>query len=108
MIDRTEQERLLIIFHCPKNIIIRKAPLQSGTKCLCASRAQNDALKATRSHSPHRNVQNTKGRDIDVLYLCNSLSLFVLTVFKSKLLCALEESFIVLTVVTKHNTQFEC
>ncbi len=33
MIDRTEQERLLIIFHCAfKSIIIWKVPIQSGTK----------------------------------------------------------------------------
>ncbi len=32
---------------------------------------------------------------------------FLLTVFKSQLLSALEESFIVLTVVTERNTQFE-
>ncbi len=34
-----------------KNIIIRKAPIQSGIKHICASRAQNDALEATLSHS---------------------------------------------------------
>ncbi len=31
--------------------IIRKAPIQSGIKHLCASRAQNDALEAILSHS---------------------------------------------------------
>ncbi len=31
--------------------IIRKAPIKSGIKHLCASRAQNDALEATLSHS---------------------------------------------------------
>ncbi len=31
--------------------IIRKAPIQSGIKHLCASRAQNDELEATLSHS---------------------------------------------------------
>ncbi len=34
-----------------KNIIIRKAPIQSGIKPLYASCAQNDALDATLSHS---------------------------------------------------------
>ncbi len=31
--------------------IIRKAPIQSGIKHLCTSRAQNDTLEATLSHS---------------------------------------------------------
>ncbi len=34
-----------------KYIIIRKATIQSGIKHLCASRAENDALEATLSHS---------------------------------------------------------
>ncbi len=34
-----------------RNIIIWKAPILSGIKHLCASRAQNDALDATLSHS---------------------------------------------------------
>jgi len=43
MIDRTEQKRLLII--------LLKAPIQCSTKHICTSRAQNDALEATWSHS---------------------------------------------------------
>ncbi len=31
--------------------IIGKAPIQSGIKYLCSSRAQNDALEATLSHT---------------------------------------------------------
>ncbi len=52
--------------------IIRKAPIQSGIKHVCASHAQNDALEATLSQragtalrSPHREVQSTKERDIN-------------------------------------------
>ncbi len=68
--------------------IIRKAPIQSGIKHLCTSRAQNDMLEATLSvsaqahnayahpvhrmmragaalWSPHREVQSTKERDIN-------------------------------------------
>ncbi len=37
-----------------RNNIKRKAPIQSGIKHLCASRAQNNAIEATLSH----NVQN--------------------------------------------------
>ncbi len=50
MIDRTEQERLLIIFHCAEKYYNLKGSKQSGTKRLCASRAQNDALEAVLSH----------------------------------------------------------
>ncbi len=42
--------KLIIIFIIIGNII-PKAPIQSGMKHLCASRAQNDALDATLSHS---------------------------------------------------------
>ncbi len=54
-----------------KNIIMHKAPRQSSIKHLCASRAQNDGLEATLSHSVqaqrsgvHIEVQSTKKRDI--------------------------------------------
>ncbi len=43
--------------------------MQSGIKHLCASRAQNDALEATPSHSAQAQfkgeVQSTKERDIN-------------------------------------------
>ncbi len=65
IIDRTEQERLLL-FALRRSIIKRNTPLQSGT-----SRAQNDALEtqshSTRLHSPlspHRK-EKYGGRDID-------------------------------------------
>ncbi len=61
MID--EQERLLIIFHCAKvlwyeRLQIRKAP----------SRAQNDALEATRSHSaPQVHIERFKAQSEEIL-----------------------------------------
>ncbi len=67
--------------------IIRKAPIQSGIKHVCASRAQNYALKATLSHSVqaqrsgvHIAKFKAQRKEISmrsVLNLCNSLlSLF--------------------------------
>ncbi len=48
--------------------LVLSAPLQiqSGIKHLCASRAENDALEATLSHSAQaQQVQSTKERDIN-------------------------------------------
>ncbi len=77
MIDRTEQERLLIIYNLSlrQSIIIQKAPMQSSTKRLCASRAQNDVLEAARRlrspPSPHRKVQREEilMRSVLILYV---------------------------------------
>ncbi len=60
--------------------------------------------------APDGEVQSTEERDIDA-QLIKSVRLvywaFSFNGFKSQLLSALEESFIVLTVLTERNTQFE-
>jgi len=83
--------------------IIRKAPIQRGIKHLCTSRAQNDALEATLSHSAqaqHSGVRierfKAQRKEIlmrRVLNLCDSLFMTVLNVSY----CACEEPFIVLS-----------
>ncbi len=68
--------------------IIRKAPIQSGIKHLCASCAQNDALEAT-LRSAHWEVQSTKERDINALCI-KSVRQFIEPFFyrfKCQLLC---------------------
>ncbi len=80
--------------------IIQKAPIQSGIKHLCISRAQNDALEATLSHivlaQPSRvRIEKFKAQRKEILMrsvlnLCNSLL-----------------SFVILTLVTERGTQFE-
>ncbi len=87
-----------------KNIIIRKAPIQSGITHLCASCAQNGALEATLSHiaqAQHSGVRTEKikaqRKEIlmcSVLNLCDSLSLLTVLNFSY---CACEEPFIVLS-----------
>ncbi len=66
--------------------IIRKAPIQSGIKHLCASREQNGALEATLSHStqaqrPGVHIEKFEAQRKEILIhrvlnLCDSLSLF--------------------------------
>ncbi len=45
------KRKAIINLSLRKNIIMCKAPIQSGIKPLCASRVQNYALEATLSHS---------------------------------------------------------
>ncbi len=56
MIDRTEQERLLIIFHCAEKYYDTKGSIYR------AAQSAYDVLEATRSHS----AQRREVRDIDV------------------------------------------
>ncbi len=54
--------------------MIRKAPIESGTKRLSASRAQNDALEAARSHSAQLRIEKFKAQRKEILM--RSLSVF--------------------------------
>ncbi len=65
-LDRTVQETPYII-SLRKSIIIRKAPIESGTKRLCASRAQNDTLEAARSHSTQLRSEKFKAQREEIL-----------------------------------------
>ncbi len=53
-----------------KSIIIRKAPIQSGTKRLCASRARNDVLEAARSHSVQLRIEKFKAQRKEI-FMCS-------------------------------------
>ncbi len=87
--------------------IIRKAPIQSGIKHLCASRAQNDVLEATLSHSVQAQrsgvrIEKFKAQRKEILMcsvfnLCHSLLSPFLTVLNVSY-CACEEPFIVLSI----------
>ncbi len=50
MIDRTEQEKLLLYFIVQKYYKMKGSNTERH-KAQCASRAQNDALETTQSHS---------------------------------------------------------
>ncbi len=76
---------------------MHKAPIQSGIKHLCASRAQNDALEAKLSHSVqaqcsgvHIEVQSTKERDITVKCIKSvpQFRAYSFNRFKFQLLCS--------------------
>ncbi len=51
MIDRTEQERLIIIFNCAQKYYNMKGFNTEWHKVLMRIRAQNDTLEAAQSHS---------------------------------------------------------
>ncbi len=77
-------------------------------RILCAEWCAWSSTESQRA-APDREVQSTEERDIDA-QLIKSVRLvwaFSFNGFKSQLLSAFEESFIVLTVVTERNTQFE-
>ncbi len=46
---------------------MRKAQIDSGTKLLCASRVQNDALEAARSHSAQLRTEKFKAQREEIL-----------------------------------------